>query len=289
MAGSQEFVGDSPTWCPGCGDFAVLRALQDACAELGLTPEEVVLVSGIGCSGKITSYFRSYGFHSIHGRTLPVATGIRLANDHLTVIAAGGDGDGYGIGLNHVIHAIRRDINLTYIVMDNAVYGNTKGQTAPTSEQGYASGSTPYGSRERPIRPLRLALAAGIGFLAQGVSSDPKQLTGLVVEGIRHPGFSLINVISPCVTYDKKHTYAYLRENTVNVDTLPGYESDRLAHAIELLHGDKLVAGLLYRDPKRQPFEYSLPGREAGWPALVDLDWRADSPALERLSQDLFW
>ncbi|MBX6396160.1 MAG: 2-oxoacid:ferredoxin oxidoreductase subunit beta, partial [Alicyclobacillaceae bacterium] len=157
----QKFQSDRPTWCPGCGDFGVLRALQQAVAELGLEPHEVVLVSGIGCSGKITSYFHSYGFHTMHGRTLPVATGIKLANPALTVIAAGGDGDGYGIGLNHVLHAIRRNVNLTYIVMDNGVYGNTKGQTAPNSPRGYVSPSSPYGSTEDPIAILPIALGAG--------------------------------------------------------------------------------------------------------------------------------
>ncbi|MFO2551214.1 thiamine pyrophosphate-dependent enzyme [Alicyclobacillus cycloheptanicus] len=214
----KDFTSEKATWCPGCGDFGVLRALQLAMINLGLEPHNVVLVSGIGCSGKITSYFRSYGFHSMHGRTLPVATGIKIAPPDLTLLVAGGDGDGYGIGLNHLIHAIRRNVNLTYVVMDNGVYGNTKGQTAPNSERGYISSSSPYGAVEDPIQILPLAAGAGIGFLAQGISSDVAQLTDLIVRGIHYEGFALINVISPCVTYDKVHTYEWYKANTYRYD-----------------------------------------------------------------------
>ncbi len=258
----KDFVKDRPTWCPGCGDYGVLKAMQEAVASLGLQPKDVVLVSGIGCSGKITSYFNSYGFHSMHGRTLPVATGIRLANPELTVIAAGGDGDGYGIGLNHLIHSMRRNINITYIVMHNNVYGNTKGQTSPTSKKGYVSGSTPYGTVEEPIHPISLALASGCTYVAQGITSNIKQLTRLVKEGIEHEGFALINVFSPCVTYDKKHTYQWYKEVLTDLDTVENYDPSNWSQAMNMVHEhDEMVVGLIYREPKPS-FEAQLPVQE---------------------------
>ncbi len=259
MTSSRDFVREKPTWCPGCGDFGVLKAIQDAAADSGLSPEDMVMVSGIGCSGKITSYFRSYGFHSMHGRTLPVATGIRLANPALKVIAVGGDGDGYGIGLNHLIHAIRRNVDLTYIVMHNHVYGNTKGQTAPTSDVGYVSGSTPMGAIEEPVRPLSLALASGATFVAQGMAGNIRQLTRLIREGMAHEGFAFINVFSPCVTYDKKHTYAWYKERLVDLDECEGYDcTDPAAAFAKVTQHGELVTGLIHRRA-RPSFERQLP------------------------------
>ena len=255
----KDFAAERATWCPGCGDFAVLRALQEACARLALVPHRVVLVSGIGCSGKIASYMGTYGFHTHHGRTLPVATGIKLANRDLTVIAAAGDGDAYGIGLNHLIHAIRRDVDVTYVVMDNGVYGNTKGQTSPTTAPGVRTPSSPLGTVDEPIHPLRLALAAGATYLAQGSSGDPPQLTRLVEEGIAHRGFALINVISPCPTYDRVRTYAWWRERLRNIDADAGYDTSDPGRAWDLVARDTEVVGLLYRSPRRA-LDERLPG-----------------------------
>ncbi len=256
----KDFAAERATWCPGCGDFAVLRALQEACARLSLAPHRAVLVSGIGCSGKITSYLGTYGFHTHHGRTLPVATGIKLANRDLTVVAAAGDGDAYGIGLNHLIHAIRRDVDLTYVIMDNGVYGNTKGQTSPTTAPGVRTPSSPLGAVDEPVHPLRLALAAGATYLAQGSSGDPPQLTRLVEEGIAHRGFALVNVISPCPTYDRARTYAWWRERLRNIDDDAGYDTADLGRAWDLVaNRDTEVVGLLYRAPRRA-LDERLPG-----------------------------
>ncbi|NEU30921.1 2-oxoacid:ferredoxin oxidoreductase subunit beta [bacterium LRH843] len=205
--------GNKPTWCPGCGDFAVLRGIQTALLSLNIRPENTALVSGIGCSGKIAHYFGGYSIHATHGRTLPTALGIKSSRPELTVIAAGGDGDGYGIGVGHLVHAARRDLPVTYIVMDNSVYGNTKGQTSPTSPVGYQSSTSPMGNDNSPVNPLLLAWSAGASFIGQGFSGDFAHLQDLIIKGINHNGFSLINVFSPCVVFNKAQGYEYYREN----------------------------------------------------------------------------
>ena len=178
MATFKDFRNNvKPNWCPGCGDFSVQASIQRAAANVGLEPEDLAIVSGIGCSGRISGYIHAYGFHGIHGRALPIAQGLKMANRHLTVIAAGGDGDGFAIGMGHTIHAIRRNMNITYIVMDNQIYGLTKGQTSPRSAFGFKTKSTPEGSIEMALSPLEIALAAGATFVAQSFSSNLKQLT----------------------------------------------------------------------------------------------------------------
>ncbi len=260
LVSPKVFTSEFPTWCPSCGDFGVLRALQNAAAQLGLQPHDMVIVSGIGCSGKINSYFNCYGLHTLHGRALPVAQGVKLANPQLTVIASGGDGDGYGIGAGHFMHAVRRNVDVTYIVMDNQVYGLTKGQTSPTSPHGYSSTTTPGGSAEYPVRPLRVALANGVTWLAQGFSGDIKQLTALMVKAITHRGFSVLNVMSPCVTYrpsiadengEKIGVFEWFRKHLVNLEAERDYRpTDRAAAFAQLMEHDDLVAGLIYEEDR---------------------------------------
>ncbi|HWI63054.1 MAG TPA: 2-oxoacid:ferredoxin oxidoreductase subunit beta, partial [Symbiobacteriaceae bacterium] len=248
-----------PTWCPGCGDFAVLQAIQTALANTGKVPHETAVISGIGCSGKTSQYLKAYGFHGLHGRTIPAATAVKLVNHGLTVLAAGGDGDGYGIGLNHSLHAMRRNIDITYIVMDNNIYGLTTGQMSPTSRKGFKSKTSPEGSAEDPIRPLELALGAGCSFIAQAFSGEPKHLTRIIEEAIQHKGFSLVNVFSPCVTFNKVNTYEWFKEHLVNLDTIEGYDpTDKYSAARVVGEHDGLVLGVVYRE-ERPVYHDALP------------------------------
>ncbi|MBO2944153.1 2-oxoacid:ferredoxin oxidoreductase subunit beta [Paenibacillus sp. F411] len=262
MATFKEFRNNvKPNWCPGCGDFSIQAAIQRAAANTGLTPEELAVISGIGCSGRISGYIHAYGLHGIHGRALPIAQGVKLANRDLTVIASGGDGDGFAIGMGHTIHAIRRNMNITYIVMDNQIYGLTKGQTSPRSAEGFVTKSTPSGSIETTLSPLELALSAGATFVAQSFSSDIKQLTALIEEGIKHEGFSIINVFSPCVTFNKVNTYEWFKENIVNLDSFPDYDpSNRIQAMTKLMETGGLLTGLIYQDQSRKSYENQIQG-----------------------------
>lgn len=284
MATIKDFrVSEKATWCPGCGDYAVLAALQKAAANLDLVPEEVVLVSGIGCSGKISQHFGSYGFHSLHGRSLPVATGIKLANHELTVIAAGGDGDGYGIGMGHFMHTLRRNIDITYIVMDNHIYGLTTGQTSPTSEKGFKSKTTPEGSAEEPVRPVQSAILNGASFVAQGFSGDLNQLTRIIEEAIKHKGFSLVNTFSPCVTFNKINTYEWFKENIYNLDDLNDFDHTDKFKALKVLeeHGS-VVTGIIYTEER--PVYHEVMIGATGKPASkLELNLANDS--IEELKQ----
>jgi 2-oxoglutarate ferredoxin oxidoreductase subunit beta len=255
-----------PDWCPGCGDFGVLNALQRACAELEIQPHELMVVSGIGCSSNLPGFFRSYGVHSLHGRSLPFATGAKLANHAMTVIATGGDGDGYGIGLNHFIQAMRRNINLTYIVMNNEVYGLTTGQVSPTSETGMKTKTTPHGNLEGMLNPLALALAAGCGYIARGFSGDIKPLVKLYQEGIQFPGFALIDVFSPCVTFNKQNTFPWFRERVYRLEDKKHDPTDFHAAMDRALEwGEKIPIGLFYRNPNPSPpLDAQDPGLQSG-------------------------
>jgi 2-oxoglutarate ferredoxin oxidoreductase subunit beta len=199
----RDYKSDiKPVWCPGCGDFAVLNAITKALAHLALPREDVALITGIGCSSRIAAYTGLYGFHGVHGRALALAAGLKAAREDLTVLVAGGDGDGLSIGGNHFIHACRRNMNLTYLIMDNEVYGMTKGQASPTTAPDWAQSKlTPHGTGIRPFQPAALALSAGASFVARGFTGDPNGLARILVEAIQHPGFSIIQALSPCPTF----------------------------------------------------------------------------------------
>ncbi len=260
MATFKDFRNNvKPNWCPGCGDFSVQAAIQKAAANVGLEPEEVAIITGIGCSGRLSGYINSYGVHGIHGRALPLAQGVKMANKDLTVIASGGDGDGYAIGMGHTIHALRRNMNMTYIVMDNQIYGLTKGQTSPSSAVGFVTKSTPKGNIEKNVVPLELALSSGATFVAQGFSSDIKALTKLIEDAINHDGFSFVNVFSPCVTYNKVNTYDWFKEHLTSLEDIEGYDtSDKQLAMKTVLDYESLVKGIVYQDTETPSYESQI-------------------------------
>jgi 2-oxoglutarate ferredoxin oxidoreductase subunit beta len=260
MTTLKEYRMDiQPNWCPGCGDFSVLAAIQKVAVNLGIEPHNMALISGIGCSGRISGYVNVYSLHSMHGRALPVAQGVKLANPNLNVICAGGDGDGFGIGLNHFAHAARRNIDITYIVMDNQIYGLTKGQMSPTSPQGMETKSSPSGNPEQPINPLQMALASGSSFIAQAFSGDVKQLMSLIQQGMEHKGFSFINVFSPCVTFNKILSYDFLKNNLINLDEKENFDPANKGMAFNIVEETaSMFTGILYKK-ERKTFTESLP------------------------------
>lgn len=260
----------APTWCSGCGDFAIWRALKLTLARSELKPEELVVVFGIGCSGNMADKLRTYCFHGLHGRALPAAEGIKLANHRLPVLVVAGDGDGYGEGMGHFIHTIRGNHDLTYVVHDNAVYGLTKGQTAPTSQKGFVSNSTPSGVIEEAVNPLALAIAAGATFVARGFSGDVHHLSDLMLAGMAHRGFALIDVLQPCVTFNHINTFDYYRERVFKLENEKSYDStDRQsAFRAALEWGDRIPIGIFYQKEERPAYHEELPQLAKG--ALVD-------------------
>jgi 2-oxoglutarate/2-oxoacid ferredoxin oxidoreductase subunit beta len=240
-----------PIWCPGCGDYAVLTAMMRAFARLELAKENIAIASGIGCSSRFPAFLNTYGIHGLHGRVLPLATGIKLGRPETTVVAVGGDGDGFSIGGGHIPHAARRNIDITYVVMDNSIYGMTKGQPSPTSPEGFTTRASPYGAPERPLNPLLMALGYDVSFVARCFSGRIKEMTEIIVEALQHPGFALIQVLSPCVTY--YNTYEHYREIT---QPLPETHdpADRLQAMAMAMDTSTQYLGVFYRDRGRRPF-----------------------------------
>ncbi len=239
-------TGRRPVWCPGCGNYGILLALRKALAELKLKPEEVVIVTGIGCHGRISDYMRTNAFHTIHGRVLPLATGIKLANPELTVIGHAGDGDAYAIGLGHLPHAARRNIDITFIVHNNMVFGLTTGQVTPTTPRGVKTKSTPFGNPEQPLNPILLALASGATFVARGFSGEIEHLKELIKAGIQHRGFAFIDVLQPCVTFF--NTYQMLRERVYKLEEA-GHDPSDFEGALKLamLQDGRIPIGIFYK------------------------------------------
>ena len=282
---------DKPNWCPGCGDYGVLVAVKNAMVELDLSPTSTAIATGIGCGSKINHWVKCYGFEGLHGRPLPVATGIKLSNPKLDVIAVGGDGDGYGLGMGHFIHAMRRNLNITYIVQNNQIYGLTTGQTSPTSERGTKTKSTPKGAIELPVNPIELAFASGATYIARGYAGDLPHLSKLIAEGIKHKGFALIDVFQPCVTFNKVNTYKFFQERVYKLEEDetfalagscgksgdgPGGDcgvKEAIARSREW--GDKIPVGLFYQDTRAtyEDMEIGLQnGRPVDVPAEVDIE-----------------
>jgi 2-oxoglutarate ferredoxin oxidoreductase subunit beta len=263
MADVAAFKSEvKPDWCPGCGDYGVLNSLQKACADLNLDPKDIMVVSGIGCSSNLPGFFNSYGMHTLHGRAVAVASGVKLGNSDLTVIVTAGDGDGYGIGVGHFIHAMRRNLDITYIVMDNQVYGLTTGQTSPTTERMVKTKSTPTGNLEDQLNPIALALAGGASFVARGFSGEPAHLAELYKQAIRHKGFALVDVFSPCVTYNKTNTYAWFKERVYKLED-EKHDTANFEAAMKKAQewGTRLPIGVFYRKER--------PTYEEGEPAMA--------------------
>jgi len=255
-------------WCPGCGNFGILAAMKDAFAHLDLAPHQLLIISGIGQAGKTPHFMQCNMFHGLHGRALPLATGAKLANHNLTVLVSSGDGDCYGEGGNHFIHAIRRNANITLLVHNNQVYGLTKGQASPTAEIGFVTKMQKGGVIMEPFNPLAVSLALGIGFLARGFSGNKAHLSQLIQEGIMHNGFSLIDIYQPCVSFNPVNTYAWYNERIYDLAE-EGYvpEDFEKAMALATNKSDKLPIGIIYKKEK-QSFTEKIPGLAAG--PLVD-------------------
>lgn len=263
MKNKKDYHLEDPTWCPGCGNYATFDALKSTAVSAGLDPEELVVVTGIGCHGRLNNYFKAYGFHGLHGRVLPVATGIKLSNPGLHVVGVSGDGDAYSIGMNHFIHALRRNISITYLVVDNRVFALTQGQTSPTSRKGFVSKSSPYGSVESPLNGPRLALAAGGTFVARGFSGNPSHLASLIDKGMRHNGFALIEVLSPCVIHNKLDTYRWFKKNIYLLEEDSSFDPRKKQQAWERVNSDgKIPVGLIYEEERSSFEELILPDKK---------------------------
>ncbi len=266
------------TWCPGCGNFAILMTVKQALAELGLKREEVVAVSGIGCHGKITDYINVNGIHTIHGRVLPVATAIKLANERLTVMGFAGDGDAFNIGIGHFPHAARRNINITYVIHDNLIYGLTTGQTSPTSKQGFVTKTSPRGEWSIAINPLTQALTSHASFVARIFAGEPKPMKEVLMRAVQHEGFALVDVLQPCVTFNKVNTYQFYKERVYKLEE-ENHDTGNwgAAYAKAEEWGERIPIGVFYSED-RPVYRNNFPVLEKG--ALVDQPLERDMDKL---------
>jgi len=260
MVTVSDYAGLKPAWCPGCGNFGILEALNRALIDMEIEPHQVLLVSGIGQAGKLPHYTRGNVFNSLHGRPVPPAIGAKIANSELIVIAVSGDGDAYGEGGNHFLHAARRNHDITYLVHDNQVYGLTKGQASPTSDVGFITKTTPYGAAS-PVNPIALAIVSGASFVGRGFAGDIDHLANLIKKGITHRGFALIDILQPCISFNHKNTFQWYRERVYKLEDEKYDPSDKKA-ALEkaLIWGERIPIGIIY--------EENLPVYEDQLPAL---------------------
>ena len=260
MVTTSDYAGLTPAWCPGCGDFGILRSLNKALVAMEIEPHRVLMVSGIGQAGKLPHYTRGNVFNSLHGRPIPPAIGAKIANSELIVIAISGDGDAYGEGGNHFLHAARRNHDITYLVHNNQIYGLTKGQASPTSDVGFITKTTPYGAAS-PVNPLGLAIVNGASFVSRGFAGDIDHLSNLIKKGIAHRGFALVDILQPCVSFNSRNTFQWYKERVYKLEEEkydPGDKKAALEKALEW--GDKIPIGVIY--------EENLPVYEDQLPAL---------------------
>ena len=278
MVTTSDYAGLKPAWCPGCGNFGILKALNKALTEMDIEPHQVLLVSGIGQAGKLPHYTRGNVFNSLHGRPIPPAIGAKIANSELIVIAVSGDGDAYGEGGNHFLHAARRNHDITYLVHNNQVYGLTKGQASPTSDVGFVTKTTPYGA-VNPVNPIALGIVGGASFVARGYAGDMDHLAGLIKKGIAHRGFALIDILQPCVSFNHKNTYQWYKERVYKLEDEKHDSKDRKAALEKALEwGERIPTGVIY--------EADLPVYEDHLPALSKtplVKQKIDTRRVERL------
>lgn len=258
MAGFEDFIGEMPAWCPGCGNFGILRAFKEAMVELGIEPAKLTIVSGIGQAGKFPHYVKCNTFNGLHGRSIPVATGLKLANHTMIVVAVGGDGDMYGEGGNHLIHAMRRNIGIKVFVHDNQIYGLTKGQASPTSMEGMVTNNQPLGVLSGQLNPLAMAVALDCSFVGRGYAGDHEHLKELIGMAMDHKGFSLIDILQPCVSFNKINTYEWYGKRVYHIEKAYNPEERIGAFQKALEWGDRIPIGVLYKN-QRPVFEERIP------------------------------
>ncbi len=258
MTKPEDYKGQVPAWCPGCGNFSILKTFRDAFAEIGLEPHQFTVVSGIGQAAKFPHYIRCNTFNGLHGRALPVATGIRLANHAMPVIVTTGDGDCYGEGGNHFMHAVRRNINIKLFVHDNQIYGLTKGQPSPTSMEGMKAKNQPFGVFSEQLNPLALAIALDCSFVARGFAGDMEHLKGLMKEAVGHNGFALLDILQPCVTFNKINTFEWYKQRVYHIEPEHNPEDRVEAFRRALEWGDRIPLGIIFRN-NRVPYEERIP------------------------------
>jgi len=267
MVTRQDFDSPTPrTWCTGCGNHGIINAIKRALAKQAIAPHEVVIFTGIGCGSKLPHYMKVNGFHTIHGRSLAIASGARLANHGIKTLTVHGDGDGYGMGLGHWMHAVRRNLDFVDIVQNNRVYGLTKGQYSPTSDPGMRTPTSPEGAIDRPVQPLSMAIAAGATFVARGYPLEMRQLVRIIGEALQHPGYALVDVLQPCVSFNRASSYDFYKDKVYKLEDEEGYDpQDRTAAWVKAQEwGDRIPIGIVYRGEPVPTYEEQVPALQAG-------------------------